>query len=188
MYRCVCEKWQLQLYTNWNAKVVIYCGHSAVAGSGCDNHRRDRRSWAVTEPIFSISETSDSTSEQLMTMFSPVVLFCSIPLISICHDLFLESAYYFNLVNSKLHCGFHLCRACFSFSGGLHVSGQIWPKWRSPDVPMIICQGCMIICIFYGPCINLIWYLHLFLLNKLCLSLSLSLRLRLRMRLSCCQS
>ena len=34
---------------------------------------------------------------------------------------------FFHLVNNKLHCGFHHCRACFSFSGGFHVSGQIWP-------------------------------------------------------------
>ena len=34
---------------------------------------------------------------------------------------------FFHLVNNKLHCGFHHCRLCFSFSGGFHVSGQIWP-------------------------------------------------------------
>ena len=78
--------------------------------------------------IFSVSETRDSTSEQLMTMFSAVALFCSIPVILICHDTLLESTYcfFFHLVNNKLHCGFHHCRACFSFSGGFHISGQIW--------------------------------------------------------------
>ena len=44
----------------------------------------------------------------------------------------------FHLGNIKLHCGFHHCRACFSFVGGIHVSGQIWPKWRYPKVPIII--------------------------------------------------
>ena len=33
---------------------------------------------------------------------------------------------------------FHHCCACFSFSGGLHSSGQIWPQWRSPNMPKII--------------------------------------------------
>ena len=55
---------------------------------------RGRRPWAVMEPIFSVSETSDSASEQLMTMFYAMVLFCSIPVILICHDPLLESTYY----------------------------------------------------------------------------------------------
>ena len=41
-----------------------------------------------------VSETSDSTSEQLMTMFAAVALFRSIPVIFICHDPLLESTYY----------------------------------------------------------------------------------------------
>ena len=47
------------------------------------NHAHGRRLWSIMEPIFSISETSDSSSEQLMTMFSLKVLFCSIPVILI---------------------------------------------------------------------------------------------------------
>ena len=43
---------------------------------------------------FSVSETRDSTSEQLMTMFSAMALFCSIPVILICHDPLLESTYW----------------------------------------------------------------------------------------------
>ena len=34
---------------------------------------------------------------------------------------------FFHLVNIKLHCRFHHCRAWFSFSGDLHVSGLVWP-------------------------------------------------------------
>ena len=34
-------------------------------------------------------------------------------------------------------CIHHYC-ACLSFSGGLHASGQKWPLWRSPNMPMII--------------------------------------------------
>ena len=84
-----------------SGKVVIYGGRSAVDGGGCvcysknDNHIRGRRPWAVMEPIFSVSETSDSASEQLMTMFYAMVLFCSILVILICHNPLLESTYYF---------------------------------------------------------------------------------------------
>ena len=56
-------------------------------------------------PIFSVTETRYSTSEQLMTMFSAMALFCSIPVILICYDPLLESTYcFFHLVNNK--CGF----------------------------------------------------------------------------------
>ena len=74
---------------------------SAVAGGGCvcysynDNHTRGRRPWAVMERIFSVSETSDSESEQLMKILYAMVLFCSIPVILICHDPLLESIYHF---------------------------------------------------------------------------------------------
>ena len=38
------------------------------------------RSWSLS---FSVSETSERTSQQLMTLFSAVVLFCSTPAILI---------------------------------------------------------------------------------------------------------
>ena len=63
----------------------------------------------------------------------------------------------------------------FSFSSGFHVSGQIWPWWRSPDVLIIIyVSGTYDYLYIHESYLNLIWYLYLFLLNKLCLSLSLS--------------
>ena len=88
--------------------------------------------------------------------------------------------FFFHLVNNKLHCGFHHCRACFSFSGGFHVSGQIWPLWKSPNVLIIIyVSGTYDYLHIHESYVNLILYLYLFLLNKTCLSLSLSLSLSL---------
>ena len=51
-----------------------------------------------------VSETRDSTSEQLMTMFSAVALFCSIPVILICHDPLLESTYCFFFIWLTISC------------------------------------------------------------------------------------
>ena len=77
-------------------------------------------------------------------------------------------------VNFKLHCVFHHCHACFSFSAGRHADGQIWPLWMSPNVPRIhYGSGIIVICYMYETDVNLMWYLFLFLLNELCLSLSL---------------
>ena len=100
---CFVKKGQPKLNTHWSGKVLflvaallslpvavfVILRMTTIPAAG------DRgRSW-----IFSISETSDSTSEQLMTMFSAVVLsFCSIPVIFIhvCHDPLLESIYCFS--------------------------------------------------------------------------------------------
>ena len=87
--------------------------------------------------FFSVSETSDSTSEQLMTIFSDMVLFSlylsyfrSISLILMCFDPFLESTYYFfHPINTKLHCVYHHCFAIFSFSG--------WPPCQWSDMTSV---------------------------------------------------
>ena len=68
--------------------------------------------------------------------YYPCYTFLSWSLVRV-HILFFIQQHFIQLRLIKLHCGFNHCRECFYFSGGLHVSGQIWPKWRSPNVPMI---------------------------------------------------
>ena len=161
----------------WSGKVVIYGGRSAVAGGGCvcyssnDNHvaaAGDRgRSWSLYFPFQKqVTVTVNNWWQCSLSWYyfavSPLYLYVTIP----CSSPHIIFCY---LVNIKLHCSLHHCRACFSFSGGLHVNDQIWPNWRSPNVLIIIlfvCQGRIIICIFVKV-VNLIWYLYLFLLNRL---------------------
>ena len=133
-HRCVCVN------THWSRKVAVVATLLLLRWMCLPfwkwQDRRGRRLWLVIITMFSVSETIDSTSEQLFSdrvlhVFSylpyPYVLWSSTRV----HIISIQ----FNII--KLHCVFHHYRACYSFPGVLRARGHNLPLPRSPDVPII---------------------------------------------------
>ena len=94
-------------------KMTTTGGPAIVGGQGeyfCRFRNKLRYQWTTSDKTF---------SHGIISVVSSTYFYALIPHSSQ-HTIF-------HPVNIKLQWVFHHCRACFSFSGSLHASGQIWP-------------------------------------------------------------
>ena len=118
---------------------------------------------------FCVSETI-TASERATALFLPWYNFrITLPLyIYICNAMyvlcsFTESTYHLLSGWNNVTLCMHHCCAFVYFLGGFHVSGQIWPQWRFPSVPVIhyVLRVYRYLCIYWIN-VNLTWYLYIF--------------------------